>query len=122
MKNRVIWAYALASVLLANCAIFEQSAEPPDKAAPPAKAETGVQKPKPVPPVKPAPKPPKSVAAPETPAEFFANWIKQDANKAKLQGWLDSKPKAPKDINVFLSEKRYNDMRYAAYFDLVGSK
>jgi hypothetical protein len=125
MKKSAIWACAFASVFLVNCSVFEQSAEQPDKGKPPPTANNEVGKPKPVPPVtKPDPKPKPSpvVTAPGTPDEYFQEWIKKDGNKAVLQAWLNKKPGAPKDIDKFLSEAKYKDLRYDAYADLANSK
>ncbi|WP_139282100.1 hypothetical protein [Thiothrix caldifontis] len=125
MKKSAILACAFAAVFLAGCSVFEQSAELPDKDKTPPVANTGAGSSKPVPPtIKPDPKPKPSpiVNAPGTPDEYFREWIKQDGNKAVLQAWLNKKPGAPKDIDKFLSEAKYKDLRYEAYADLKPSK
>lgn len=121
MDKSAVWGSVLLSLLLAGCSVFEQSAKPSVGSS--ASSGEASENNQPVTPGNPASGQPSSrESVPKTPDEFFTNWIKLDGNKTKLQDWLNKNPKAPKDINAFLSAKRYQDLRYTAYFDLVGSK
>lgn len=128
MKKKALWACVVASLVLTGCSIFKQPVDQPDQ-------KQGAQAEKPANVSKPAvatpkPKPPANVVSSttkpngsaETPDVYLKDWIKKDSNKASLQAWLKKKPAAPQDIDKFLSESRYKDLRYEAYFDLVGSK
>ena len=132
MKKSAIWLCAMSSVFLVSCSVFEQvTGGAENDKSPPTTTSENTAKPKPTPPAKqpappvkpPAPKPqPPSTSTPETPDVFFKHWIKDSNNKATLQAWLNKKTAAPKDMDKFLTDKRYKDLRYEAYFDLVGSK
>ncbi|QLQ30479.1 MAG: hypothetical protein HZT40_01325 [Candidatus Thiothrix singaporensis] len=121
MDKSAVWVSALLSLSLVGCSVFEQSVKP-SVGSSVSRGEASENN-KPIAPENPASgQASHRGAAPKTPDEFFTNWIKLDGNKTKLQDWLNKNPKAPKDINAFLSAKRYQDLRYEAYFDLVGSK
>lgn len=132
MKKLSIWAGVFASsIFLISCSVFKAESDPASgdasavKETPP--VTTSVAKP-----VTKSKAPPTTqsdnkvqrvvVTSPETPSEYFEEWIKTPANKTTLQTWLNKKASAPKDIDTFLTGKRYKDLRYEAYADLVGSK